>query len=466
MIRNLKPYSEYKDSGQKWLGRVPIHWSLLPNRALFDEVKDQNHPEEEMLSVTIGRGIIKQRELLAGTSKKDSSNTNKSKYKLVRPGELAYNKMRAWQGALGASELRGIISPAYIVVRPRHAVNPWYFHHLYRTPGFAKEAERWSYGISSDMWSLRPEHFKVIGAILPPPDEQSDIVNFLGHANQKIDSFIRAKRRLIGLLNEQKQSIVQRAVTRGLDPNVKLKSSGVKWLGDIPEHWDIRRAKNVFKEIDERSKTGREEMLSVSHLTGVTPRSEKNITMFKAESNVGHKICRPGDLAINTMWAWMAALGFSKHEGVISPAYAVYRQREPKRLVDDYGDLLLRTEPYKANYITRSTGIRASRLRLYPKEFFKIPIVIPPKDEQREIVDFVNNETAIPTAAIDRANREIALMQEYSARLTSDIVTGKLDVRAAAAQLPELPTPEALIAGADGLGDELGDEFDMEEVDE
>jgi type I restriction enzyme S subunit len=157
MIAELRPYPEYKASSQAWLGEVPRHWLLLPNRALFAELKDRNHAEEEMLSVTITRGIVKQKTLLEGSSKKDSSNLDKSAYKLVQPRDIAYNKMRAWQGAIGASALRGIISPAYVVMRLRNADDlPSYFHHLYRTPQFAKEAERWSYGITSDMWSLPP----------------------------------------------------------------------------------------------------------------------------------------------------------------------------------------------------------------------------------------------------------------------------------------------------------------------
>ncbi|MEO7724688.1 MAG: restriction endonuclease subunit S, partial [Chthoniobacterales bacterium] len=212
MIEGLQPYAEYKESGQEWLGELPAHWSLLPNRALFEEVKDRNHANEEMLSVTVTRGIVRQRSLLSDTSKKDSSNINKSAYKLVQPGDIAYNKMRAWQGALGASSLRGIISPAYVVMRPRAQASSLFYHHLYRTPAFAKEAERWSYGITSDMWSLRPEHFKVIYSALPSPDEQAAIVRFLDHANRKIDGFIRAKRKLIALLGEQKQAIIHRAV--------------------------------------------------------------------------------------------------------------------------------------------------------------------------------------------------------------------------------------------------------------
>ncbi len=455
MIEGLKPYSDDKESKQKWLGRIPAHWSLLPNRALFEEVKDRNHPNDEMLSVTITRGIIRQQSLLSDTSKKDSSNVNKGTYKLVQPGDIAYNKMRAWQGAVGASSFRGIISPAYVVMRPREGCAPWYYHHLYRTPLFAKEAERWSYGITSDMWSLRPEHFKVIYSLQPPSDEQAAIVRFLDHANRKIDRFIRAKRKLIALLGEQKQAIIHRAVTRGLNADAAFKPSGMPWLGEIPEHWEVRRAKYLFREVDERSKSGEEELLSVSHITGVTPRSQKNVTMFKAESYVGHKVCRAGDLAINTMWAWMAALGVSKHVGIISPAYAVYRQRKPEQLVGAYADMLLRIPTYKANYLTRSTGVRASRLRLYPEEFFKIPVLCPPIDEQEKIVGFVEGETTNLTNAIARTEREIALMQEYRTRLTADVVTGKLDVREEAAKLPALPADSVLASAADEPLEEL-----------
>ena len=246
MIADLKPYAEYKASSQAWLGDVPQHWSVVPNRALFAEVKDRDHPDEEMLSVTITRGIVRQKTLLAGSSKKDGSNLDKSAYKLVQPRDIAYNKMRAWQGAIGASALRGIISPAYVVMRLREDDNlPRYFHHLYRTPQFAKEAERWSYGITSDMWSLRPEHFKMIYTPEPPPAEQAVIVRFLDWANGWLERAMRAKRKVIALLNEQKQAVIHRAVTRGLDPSAPLKPSGIPWLGDIPQHWEVKRLKAI-----------------------------------------------------------------------------------------------------------------------------------------------------------------------------------------------------------------------------
>jgi len=133
VIADLRPYAEYKASSQAWLGDVSQHWSVVPNRALVSEVKDRNHPDEEMLSVTMTRGIVQQKTLLAGSSKKDSSNLDKSAYKLVQPRDIAYNKMRAWQGAIGASALRGIISPAYVVMRLREDDDlPSYYHHLYR----------------------------------------------------------------------------------------------------------------------------------------------------------------------------------------------------------------------------------------------------------------------------------------------------------------------------------------------
>lgn len=239
MIHTLTPYPAMKDSGVPWLGQVPEHWDVVPNRAVFMEVNERGHDDEQMLSVTITQGIIKQRELLDGSSKKDSSRQDKSAYKLVRPGDIAYNKMRAWQGALGSSDFLGIVSPAYVVVRPRAENNSAYFHYLMRTPIFAKEAERWSYGITSDMWSLRPEHFRLIYTVLPPLEEQAAIVRYLDYADRRIRRTIAAKQKLIKLLQEQKQVIIHQAVTRGLDPNVKLKPSGVEWLGDVPEGWEV-----------------------------------------------------------------------------------------------------------------------------------------------------------------------------------------------------------------------------------
>ena len=183
MISELHPYTAYKPSGVSWIDDVPAHWEMRPGRAVFQEVIERDNPDEQLLSVTIVRGVIAQETLLQDSSQKDSSRLDKSDYKLVCPGDIVYNKMRAWQGAVGVSTLRGIVSPAYVVQRPRCGSEPLYFHHLMRLRAFATEAERWSYGIASDMWSLRPEHFKMIHFPLPPLDEQCAIVRYLDYVD-------------------------------------------------------------------------------------------------------------------------------------------------------------------------------------------------------------------------------------------------------------------------------------------
>lgn len=174
-----------------------------------------------------------------------------------------------------------------------------------------------------------------------------------------------------------------------LKPYPEYEASSHEWLGPLPAHWNHLRAKYLFREVDERSATGREELLSVSHLTGVTPRSQKMVTMFLAKSNVGHKICRPDDVVINTMWAWMGALGIARHAGIVSPAYGVYRPLPASPFLPPYADQLLRTPAYAAEYQRRSTGVNSSRLRLYPEEFLRIAVVVPPPQDQAAIVRFL-----------------------------------------------------------------------------
>jgi type I restriction enzyme, S subunit len=190
------------------------------------------------------------------------------------------------------------------------------------------------------------------------------------------------------------------------------RTSKMQWLPRVPEHWDEQRAKVFFREVDERSRTGEEELLSVSHLTGVTPRSQKKVTMFKAASYVGSKLCRPGDIVINTLWAWMAALGASRNVGIVSPAYGVYRPHRADSFNPAYLDYLLRTRAYVAEYIGRSTGIRSSRLRLYPNQFLDIALLQPPRPEQDQIVAYLRAQDA-QIARFIKAKRElIALMAE------------------------------------------------------
>jgi type I restriction enzyme S subunit len=441
MIDGLKPYTDYQESGAHWLGQVPKHWSVMPNRAIFEEVKDRDHPKEEMLSVTITRGIVRQRALLAHTSKKDSSNQNKSAYKLVQPNDIAYNKMRAWQGAIGVSDLRGIISPAYVVMRLRSSQVPRYLHYLYRTPQFAKEAERWSYGITSDMWSLRPEHFKMIYAALPPRDEQAAIVKFLDYANGKIERAIRAKRKLIGLLNEQKQAIIHRAVTRGLDPNVKLKPSGIPWLGDVPEHWDIRPIKQTLLRMDygtSESSTGdgTYRVLTMGHIQDGRVRvpDEGGINQIPAGLAL-----QSNDLLFNRTNSpeLVGKVGIFTGSDEPPVTFASYLVRLRVRSEHNPSWLNHLLNSFRFWAFARSQAlVSLHQANLNSSRYGRMSIPVPTRSDQDAIVEYIHEHTSTIDTVIARTEREIILMQEYRTTLTAEVVTGKLDVREAVKRLP------------------------------
>lgn len=216
-------------------------------------------------------------------------------------------------------------------------------------------------------------------------------------------------------------------MVEGLKPYAELKESGVPWLGAVPAGWEVRRSKQYLREVDERSVHGDEELLSVSHKTGVTPRREKNITMFLAESNVGHKVCRADDIVVNTMWAWMAALGVARQTGIVSPSYGVYRPRNPGRFMSRYLDELLRTPAYTAEYVVRSTGITASRLRLYPDQFLQIPMLAPPIEEQHLIVRFLDHADRRIRRLIAAKQRMIKLLEEQKRAVVLDGVRRGVD---------------------------------------
>ncbi|GAB1342930.1 hypothetical protein MASR1M101_20570 [Gemmatimonas sp.] len=215
--RGLNPSVPLKSSGIPWLGEFPAHWDLAPLRALFSEINDRGHEDEPMLSVTIKRGVLPQAELLQNGVARDSSNEDKSNYKFLLPGDVGYNKMRAWQGAFGVSRHRGIVSPAYIVMRPTVRADGDYYHFLFRTPAFSKVAESYSYGIASDMWSLRPEHFRLIVVPVPPKSEQSAIGVRLHGVSEDFNTAINALEQEILLLREYRTRLVADVVTGKLD---------------------------------------------------------------------------------------------------------------------------------------------------------------------------------------------------------------------------------------------------------
>ena len=436
MIEGLRPYPTYKPIDSSWLANCPSHWEVRPAFGAYMPVLDKNSKLEEktVLSLSYGRIIIKPEEKLRGLVP-SSFRT----YQIINPGDIVIRPTDLQNDhtslRVGMAKDRGIITSAYLALRTRTGMQPSFGYQFLNVWDLTKAIYGYGSGLRQNLDFV---HFKRMPVVLPPGDEQDAIVRFLNHANAKIERAIQAKKRLIALLNEKKQEIIRHAVTRGLDASIPLKPSGIRWIGDIPAGWDVIRAKYLFREVDERSVTGDEDLLSVSHITGVTPRSEKNITMFKARSYVGHKLCKAGDLVVNTMWGWMGAMGVSRYPGIVSPSYAVYRPLKNSKVVGSYMDNLLRSKPYIWNYTVRSTGVRSSRLRLYPEEFLKLRIILPPPPQQDAVSKWIEQQTESQNYALTQANREIELLREYRTRLTADVVTGKLDVREVARNLPDI----------------------------
>jgi type I restriction enzyme S subunit len=275
--------------------------------------------------------------------------------------------------------------------------------------------------------------------LVPPLPEQRAIADYLDQETAGLDAMIAAKARLLELLSEKRRALISRAVTRGLNPAAPLRDPGIPWLGEIPAHWETERSRWLFRERDERSETGEEELLTVSHLTGVTPRSEKDVNMFEAETTEGYKLCCAGDLVINTMWAWMGAMGVSPVDGIVSPSYNVYTPCE--RFNPSYVDAVVRIPVFPQEATRYSKGVWSSRLRLYPEGFFEIWLPVPPIDEQRAIVAHVKQETAKLHALKGVAEQTIGLLKERRAALIAAAVTGGLDISeagiCASCDLPE-----------------------------
>jgi type I restriction enzyme S subunit len=287
---------------------------------------------------------------------------------------------------------------------------------------------------------------------VPPTDEQAAIVRYLDHANRKIDKYVNSKKRLIKLLEEQKQAIIHKAVTRGIEPDVPMKDSGVDWLGQIPSHWDPVRNMALFSQ---RVESGIEGLtvLQVSLRSGI---SAEELDQFGRPKRLiadatKYKLIRKDDIAYNTMRLWQGAVGVSPSDGLVSPAYVVLKARSG--VYPKYYDYLFHTEVYKQQVNRVSTGIVSDRNRCYWDSFKQIANVRVPLDEQKEIVQRIESETESVNQTIDRARKEIDLLNEFRTRLTADVVTGKLDVREAAKSLPDLEE-EAL---------EEADEFELDE---
>ena len=427
----MKPYPEYKDSGIEFVGEIPKDWDTIRCTYLFEVKSIKNTSGEINLSVYRDYGVIKR------DSRDDNYNRvpeDTSNYKLVEPGDFVFNKMKCWQGSLGLSEYRGIVSPAYTICKPKKHFHGKYFHYLLRSQPYIQEFKRLSYGIRVGQWELRFEDFKDIVVPFPSVPEQTQIANFLDRKTQQIDELIHIKARRVELLQEQRTALIHETVTKGLDLNVEMKPSGVEYIGDIPKHWAITKLKYVSNipvtyglniEPDKYTTKG----IRFIRITDIDDSGDlRENGVYLSESSVPQEqilnrydllLCRSG-----------ATVGKSylhlEKEKYASAGYLVRF---------NFGDY--RTSKF-IYYVTQSHFYRnwleqeiiiATIQNVNGKKYSNFQIPFPLPQERTQIVNFLDHKTAQIDELRSNEQRSLELLKEYRHTLISEVVTGKLDVR-------------------------------------
>ncbi len=435
----MKPYPAYKDSGFDWLGEIPAHWNLAKLKYCFPfhigwtpSTGTDSYFQGQYLWATIAD---LQKKYIKSTKQRISDKAiADSSIQLTPKGSLLYS-FKLSVGKVGFACQDMYTNEAIISIPPTKNTCLEYYYYLLPIFLFRNANE--------NIYSAKLLNQKLIknSFILSPPlEEQDAIVAFLERQTAVIDKFITNKRRLIGLLEEQKQAVINTAVTQGLDTAVARKPSGIDWLGDIPVHWQLLRNKYIFTDVTDRSETGEELQLSVHQQLGIVPRAEIADRPMDEKPPVGYKHCQIGDLVLNRLKAHLGVFFRTELEGIVSPDYTVFR---PIRDVSTkYYEHLFRHPVYVGIWKKTVRGIVAGFYRLYTDDFGDVVSVFPPPEEQREIVEYINDKTAVINTTIKRTQREIALIEEYRITLIAHAVTGKIDIR------PGASPPGALHATA------------------
>ena len=463
MIADLKPYASYKESGLPWLGRVPGHWEARPAFGAFVPNSERNHgmKEKTVLSLSYGRIVIKPAEKLHGLVP-ESFET----YQIVKPGDIVLRTTDLQNDhtslRVGIVRDRGIITSAYLALRTIPGVNPEFGFQLLNVWDTSKAIYGYGSGLRQ---SLDFSHFKRMRVSIPPPDEQAAIVRFLDWVNGRLERAIRAKRKVIALLNEQKQAIIHRAVTRGIDPSVPLKPSGIPWLGDIPQHWEVRRLGHLI-----RLQTGFP-FASTGFVQGesgtrllrginVTPSGIRWDEAVRWRRKPGDGLdefaLEVGDIALGMdrpiIGSGVRVATIRENDTPSLLLQRVARLRPTDSLDAKFLLLLLRGRLFGDYIAPIFTGISVPHLSPQQIKGFRVPL--PSLKEQQHIVRHLKAETTGLEVVASRLEREIELLREYRTRLVADVVTGKLDVRAAAAWLPDEAQMESVEDDAE-LGEEI-----------
>lgn len=452
----MKRYEEYKPMKYEWLPEIPAHWETRTMRS-FTTVSSERRGDREatLLSVYREYGVV------IKASRDDNRNVESedlSNYKWVRPGDLVMNKMKMWQGSLGVSEHEGIVSPAYIVCCINDAtLNRRYLHTLLRSTGFKTYYNQYSYGVRVGQWDMHYEDFKGLEIALPPRDEQDQIVRYLDWQVSKINQLIAAKRKQIGLISNAKYAFASRLVTRGFESTCHMRYSGVNWLGNIPEHWELRKLRTILKPVSEKNRPDLP-LLSVVREKGVILRDvddkESNHNYIPDDLS-GYKVVRSNQFVINKMKAWQGSFGIAPCDGIVSPAYFVFD-------IDfdnlEYFHYAIRSKVYVNFFAQASDGIRVGQWDLSIDKMKNIPFILPPKEEQKMIVERIKKNNSCIDDVIATLEREINVLQELRTRLISDVVTGQIDVRDI--EVPEYEAFEE--TNSDELEEGLTEEGEME----
>jgi type I restriction enzyme S subunit len=410
-----------------WLGEIPSHWDCKKIGSLFTErkvkVSDKEYPPLSVAKI----GVVPQLDTAVKTDAGDNR-------KLVRIGDFVINSRSDRKGSCGVSELDGSVSLINIVLTPRNRWNSRYVHYLLRSQPFSEEYYRNGRGIVADLWTTRYSEMKSILLPVPPRSEQDQIVRFLDWKVSSINKLISVKRKQIALLHERQSVHISHIVTHGLRNGVAAKASGAEWLGDIPEHWHTMRCKYLFSERDERSQDGSEQHLSMSQKHGLVPDSQLDERRMLSESYVGGKLCDKDDLVLNRLKAHLGVFALAPQSGVISPDYTVLRPNT-ERLLPSFAETVLKSDCCRGELRIRVRGIIEGFWRLYTDDFNTIVLPVPPLDEQAEIMEYIVEFRDKAKKYEDTLTQEISSLQELKARLISDTVTGKIDVRGI--QIPE-----------------------------
>ena len=409
---------EMKDSGLEWIGYIPKNWNMSKIGSLYTQ-RNENVSDKEYqpLSVTM-QGILPQ---LASAAKTDDGDNRK----LVRVGDFAINSRSDRRGSCGISPLDGSVSLINIILTPRTTMHSGYYDWLFHTTLFADEFYKWGHGIVADLWTTRWQEMKSICVPVPEYAEQKHISEFLDSECAEIDAVLEKTRASINEYKKLKQAVITQAVTKGIRGDRPMKDSGSIWFGNIPVDWDMKKIKYLFH--IKKDIAGQEgyTVLSITQ-KGIMPKDLSKNEGQLAESYSHYQLVNPGDYAMNHMDLLTGWVDISKYTGVTSPDYRVF-------VLDDLESnnrsfYLYLMQMCYSNRIFYGLGQGVSgmgRWRLQADKFLNFSIVVPSKDEQQEIADYLDAKCAEIDNLISKKEQYISEIENYKKSLIYEYVTGK-----------------------------------------